>query len=298
MITHLVAIFICILFVFNHSHPQVNLQLSDLGDHDNVAGYQLVWYKEFNFLGNPNPDNWSYELGFVRNKELQWSRSDNTSCDGQVLRIEARREKVKNPNYEAGTNNRTTSKGFSGYTLASIITKRKQSWKYGRFEIRARLPIKKGSWPAILTLGVNNEWASNGEIDLMEFCIKNGMPGILANAAWGTQDRWEAQWDSSFKPLKQFIEEKNDSKWAEKFHIWRMDWDENNIKLYLDDQLLNDIELSKTNNPDGLNPFKQGHYLLLNIAIGENGGDRSGTQFPLTYEVDYFRGYQKLSPQE
>jgi beta-glucanase (GH16 family) len=263
-----------------------------------LEGYQLIWHEEFNYQGKPNCEYWNYEQGFSRNNELQWYQPGNANCDGQVLKIEARREKRPNPNYSKFSSNWQHSREFIEYTSSSIMTKGKKSWKYGRFEIRAKIPVDTGAWPAIWTLGVNHEWPSNGEIDLMEFYIKDQTPGILANAAWGTKDRWVAQWDSSFKPLKQFIEEKKDPNWAEKFHVWRIDWDENNIKLYLDDELLNDIELSKTNNPDGFNPFRQEHYLLLNLAIGENGGDPSGTTFPLSYEVDYVRVYQKLTPQQ
>ena len=66
------------------------------------------------------------------------------------------------------------------------------------------------------------------------------------------------------------------------------------IKLYIDDELLNETLLSETVNPDGKNPFKQPHYILLNLAIGgQNGGDPSNTKFPTRYEVDYVRVYQK-----
>lgn len=76
-----------------------------------------------------------------------------------------------------------------------------------------------------------------------------------------------------------------------------MDWDEKSIKLYLDDQLLNTIDLSKTINPKGQkvrNPFHQKHYLLLNLAIGgKAGGDPSNTKFPSKYEIDHVRVYQQ-----
>ncbi len=75
-----------------------------------------------------------------------------------------------------------------------------------------------------------------------------------------------------------------------------MDWDENEIALYLDDQLLNKVVLNKLVNKDGsgVNPFKQPHYMLLNLAMGGmNGGDLTNTKFPNRFEVDYVRVYQK-----
>jgi len=84
--------------------------------------------------------------------------------------------------------------------------------------------------------------------------------------------------------------------WASQFHVWQMDWDEHEIILYMDDQLLNKTSLDKLVNKDGpgFQPFKQPHYMLLNLAIGgQNGGDPTHTKFPNRFEVDYVRVYQK-----
>jgi beta-glucanase (GH16 family) len=85
-------------------------------------------------------------------------------------------------------------------------------------------------------------------------------------------------------------------KWASQFHIWRMDWDKSSIALYIDDQLLNKVSLDSLVNKDGsgFNPFKQPHYMLLNLAIGgDNGGNPDSTSFPGKFEIDYVRVYQK-----
>jgi len=79
-----------------------------------------------------------------------------------------------------------------------------------------------------------------------------------------------------------------------------MDWDSQSIKLYVDGILLNTVDLSKTTNPTDRgpkNPFRQPHYLLLNLASGGNaGGDPSQTTFPMRYEIEYVRVFQKLIP--
>jgi beta-glucanase (GH16 family) len=75
-----------------------------------------------------------------------------------------------------------------------------------------------------------------------------------------------------------------------------MDWTENDIALYVDDHLLNKVSLDALTNKDGsgFKPFKQPHYMLLNVAIGgQNGGDPTTTTFPSLFEVDYVRVYQK-----
>ena len=115
---------------------------------------------------------------------------------------------------------------------------------------------------------------------------------LLANVACLGTDR-KAAWFSNTFPADSL----GGKKWADQFHVWRMDWDENAIALYVDDVLLNKVPLDKLINKDGsgFNPFKQPHYMLLNLAIGgDNGGDPEKTVFPNRYEVDWVRVYQKM----
>lgn len=257
--------------------------------------WELVWSDEFNEEGRPDTACWNYEQGFVRNEEAQWYQPDNACCrDGRLL-IEGRREVVKNPAYTPGAADWRLNRPEAAYTSACLTTAGKKEFLYGRFEIRARIPVGGGAWPAIWTLGKDREWPSCGEIDLMEYYRINGVPHILANAAWGNDRPYEAVWNSAKIPYTHFTAA--DSLWADAFHIWRMDWDETAIRLYLDDELLNEIPLSTTQNGSRgayANPFRQPHYLLLNLAIGGiHGGEPDEKAFPMKYEIDYVRVYQK-----
>lgn len=254
-------------------------------------GYKLVWADEFNERSEPDSANWSHEYGFVRNQELQWYQPDNASIREGLLIIEGRREKVLNTHYDSTSENWKRNRKYAGYTSSSINTREKHSFQYGIFEVRARIDTARGMWPAIWTLGThpNRGWPSNGETDIMEFYLVDDQPAILANAAWADADR-RPLWDSEKIRFSHFLKE--DPKWPEKFHVWKMDWTEDYIRLYLDDELLNEIDLSKTINADGFNPFHQPHYLLLNLAIGSNGGAPSQTDFRGLYEIDYVRVYQ------
>lgn len=255
-----------------------------------IPGMKLAWNDEFNYEGTPDPASWRHEKGFVRNRELQWYQEENAKCTGGVLLIEGRRQTVKNPGYSIGSDDWRRAREYAEYTSASIQTRGFHQWQFGRFEIRARIDTAQGAWPAIWTLGVSGGWPSGGEIDIMEFYRINGIPMILANFAWGTEKRFVAKWDDLKMPLSEITG--TDSEWVNKFHIWRMDWDRDSIKLFLDDRLLNSVSLTETVNPDGFNPFLQPHYLLLNLAIGANGGNPSGSRFPIKYEVDWVRVYQ------
>lgn len=251
------------------------------------AGHELMWADEFDKEGRPDPGNWGYERGFVRNQEAQWYQPENAWCEKGLLIIEARRERKPNPGHGPGSDDWKKKREFVEYTSASLKTAGIRQWQYGRFEMRGRIDIRPGMWPAFWSLGVAGEWPSCGEIDIMEYYRGK----LLANVAWGTSRRWNAKWDSATKPVMSF----EDPDWAGKFHVWRMDWTSESIKLYVDDLLLNETDLRETVNGDAerRNPFHQPHYVILNLAIGgNNGGDPSKTEFPARFEVDYVRVYQ------
>lgn len=243
----------------------------------------LVWADEFTGDGRPDPKNWTYEQGFVRNEELQWYQAENARVENGLLIIEARRERRSNPDYQSGATDWRRGREFAEYTSASLTTRGLHAWKYGRFEMRARIDARAGFWPAFWTLGVSGRWPRNGEVDIMEYYRGT----LLANIAWLGPDG-RAFFDDLHKPVASFA----DPDWSKQFHVWKMDWDERAIRLYVDDALLNDADLSTTINQDGtnINPFHQAHYLIVNLAIGgTQGGDPAATVFPGRYAIDYVR---------
>lgn len=255
---------------------------------DTVGGYRIVWQDEFNQKGRPDTTSWQYEHGFVRNHELQWYQDENAYCTGGNLVIKAERVKKPNPNYQPQSTDWHNNRKFIEYTAASLNTRHSASWKYGRFVMRARIDTAAGLWPAFWTLGTDGPWPSNGEIDIMEYYRGK----LLANIACGTAKPYTAKWYSETVPIADF----KDPKWASNYHVWRMDWDSTAISLFVDDRLLNRVKLDDLVNRDGsgVNPFKQSHYMLVNLALGgDNGGDPSKTSFPRRYEIDYIRVYQK-----
>ncbi|MDD5185727.1 MAG: glycoside hydrolase family 16 protein [Paludibacter sp.] len=273
------------------SAQKVNPYLPDSSSPIKRSGMKLVFSEEFNYVGKPDSTIWNYETGFKRNNELQWYQSDNANCSKGRLLIEGKKTDFPNPNYSAGSENWKTNREKVNYTAASITTSGKKSWKFGRFEVRARVDTTMCSWPAIWLLGVNYDWPSCGEIDMLEFYRPDNVPTILANVACGTGKRWNAKWDSSKKPLASLL--LTDKDWVRKYHVWRMDWTKDSINLYVDQILLNTTLVSDMVNADGTNPFLQPQYMLLNLALGSNGGDPSQSKFPITFEVDYVRVYQQ-----
>ena len=297
-----------VMFVFNlhdaKSEAVFNPDGKGVPDNDEIeGGYKLLWHDEFNGQGSPNSDMWRCEEGFQRNEEDQWYSSKNVEMNGNELVFTAKREKVKNPNYNpyaTGGNSWKQTREYADYTSACIVATSKYAFKYGRVLVRAKIPVQQGAWPAIWSTGNWYEWPLNGEIDIMEFYKEK----IHANVCWGGSSRWNGTWNSKNYKLADFISK--DSYWAEKYHIWRMDWDEKYLRIYLDDELLNETDLSTTWNKgdhgagDGgyINPYSNdlkgfGQLMMLNLAIGGVNGRPVQAKFPFTYNVDYVRVYQK-----
>lgn len=275
--------------------PQIS---PDAAEPKKYPGWELVWSDEFNYVGAPAPDSWSFEHGFVRNNEDQWYQPQNAVVGGGVLTIQGRNEQARNTNYDKDSPRWQQNRPYAEYTSASIKTAGKREFLYGRFEIRAKIPIGGGAWPAIWTLGNTMRWPNNGEIDIMEYYRIGEVPHILANVAWGSDTKPSGEWRTKAIPYKKWTD--IDPHWDDKFHVWRMDWDESYIRLYLDDELLNEVPLSETINGENgqrKNPFMQPHYILLNLAIGgNNGGIIDKAAFPMDYKIDYVRVYQREKP--
>src|ERR1700761_5244333 len=109
---------------------------------------KLVFDEEFNYTGLPDSTKWGYEKGFVRESEPQYytvNRLQNARVENGMLVIEGRKENFPNPNYKPGSTKRTERQEFAPYTSASINTYGKHSWKYGRFEVRAKVPAGRGT---------------------------------------------------------------------------------------------------------------------------------------------------------
>jgi beta-glucanase (GH16 family) len=254
---------------------------------DESTEWELDWADEFEVEGRPSPANWAYESGFVRNEELQWYQPDNAACANGLLVLTARRERVANPHHQPDAAAWAKRRPQAEYTSASLTTKGLRQWRYGRFEMRARIDTRPGLWPAFWTLGASGEWPHGGEIDIMEYYRGT----LLANALWGGKEQWAPVSSMHRFPLERF----DDSAWPARFHVWRMDWDERQIQILLDDRPLCRIDLDRTYNEDQSgNPLRQPHYLLLSLAVGgTQGGDPTATEFPARLEVDYVRVFRR-----
>jgi hypothetical protein len=225
----------------------------------------LVWSDEFNTNGAPDATKWGYDLGAGGwgNNESQYytNRPENVVVENGSLKIKTIKE-----NYSG-----------SNYTSARILTKDKFSFKYGRVEIRAKLPIGGGTWPALWMLGNNINtvgWPACGEIDIMEH------KGNETNKIHGTL---HSPGRSGNSPDTGTV---NISNATSEFHIYTVDWSASAIKFYVDNNLF--YTFSNSANL----PFNQNFFLIINNAMGGNFGGAIDTNFSSSvFEIDYVRVY-------
>lgn len=172
------------------------------------------------------------------------------------------------------------------YTSSSINTKGKFEFKYGVLEVKAKIPTADGSWPAIWLLGVDEKWPFCDEVDVMEYFLCNDSPSILANFMWSNNG--EKNWSTKHISLNYF--KSKDRGWEDKFHIWKLDWQEDYMRIYIDNELINEINISNIKG----NKFKKKYYILLNLAIGHKGLKPKDSDLPLVYEIEYIKVYQNI----
>lgn len=254
--------------------------------------WHLVWADEFDRPGLPDPSRWTYEEGFVRNRELQYytvARTNNARVENGLLILEAHKERFPNPRYRPGApeSRWQQSRQFADYTSASLTTRDRAAWTYGRFEIRARVPGGRGTWPAIWMLGTNIVqvgWPACGEIDIMEYVGHE--PGII-HANVHTRGYNHARGNGRGSRLRVPNAETA-------FHVYGLHWSPKRLEFWVDQQKFFTLE----NDGTGVDswPFDAAHYLILNLAIGGAWGGQQGVDDSILrcrFEIDYVRVYQQ-----
>ena len=212
--------------------------------------WKLVWADEFNKNGLPDTTRWNYDTrgndyGWGNN-EKQWytvAKPENCRIENGILVITAQKEKTGNKEYSS----------------ARLTTKNKGDWKYGKIEVRAKLPTGNGTWPAIWMLPTDSKyggWPKCGEIDIMEHVgfdpdtVFSTVHTGKFNHMIGTQVGIKTGLPTA----------------TSDFHVYTTEWEENEIRSYVDGKHY----FTFKNNGEGFEawPFDQPFHLIQNLAIG------------------------------
>lgn len=257
-----------------------------------VVYTDLVWSDEFEVNGAVNGTNWFHQTqlpagGNWYNNEVQHytNLEKNSFVDAGSLNIVAIKENF-------------TDQGVTkGYTSARLNSK--FAFKYGRIDIRAKVPVELGTWPALWMLGKNinedggffdaaygtSNWPACGEIDIMEHGITRSHPINYIQSAMHTP--------SSYGNTKDIGGIEASSNIDSNYHVYSMNWSPNEISFLLDNKIF------YTYNPVVKNastwPFDKEQYLLLNIAMGGVAGQIVSNFTKTSMVIDYVRVYQNTT---
>jgi len=232
----------------------------------------LIWQDEFSTAGDPDDQNWNFDIGRGSNgwgnNEAQYytNRSENVTVENGFLKITAKKE-----NYEGAE-----------YTSARLKTQDKFSFTYGRVDVKAKLAGGGGTWPAIWMLGSNITsvgWPACGEVDIMEYV--GNRPGTVQSAIHNSSSSGATVNYKSTSITNETSE----------FHVYSVIWSEEQISFLIDGERY--YTYRPVIRDDGTWPFDAKQFLILNVAMGGNlGGSIDPSLTTSVMEIDYVRIYQ------
>jgi beta-glucanase (GH16 family) len=239
------------------------------------AGFLLVWSDEFSSDGLPDASRWDYDtdrnrLGWYNNERQYYARAraENAVVGNGRLRITARLEELRS----------ASDWGGQRYTSARLITRGKAAWTYGYFEVRAKLPCGRGTWPAIWTLGSGGVWPDDGEIDILEHVGRT--PGEILGTVHTPITGGSGNGSRTALPTA-----------CTAFHDFQLHWTADEIAIGVNGNVYH--RYRNPRNGRAAWPFDAAQYLLLNIAVGGTlGGAVDDSIFPRTMEVEHVRVWQ------
>jgi len=229
--------------------------------------YSLVWSDEFD---GPDIDTtkWNFELGSLGvNNEKEYYKKENASIQDGNLVITAKAENVN---------------GFP-YTSARMNTMNKFQQDYGRIEAKIKVPMGFGMWPAFWMLGANINtvsWPNCGELDIMEHI--NNTPTIYGTMHWNSGGG-HAQYGLTT------------SSTPGDYHIYAIEWDQNEIRWYVDDTLY--VTGNIKDNINNTAAFHLPFFIILNLAVAGDfpGQTVDATLLPESMYVDYVKVYKQTN---
>lgn len=250
---------------------------------DSASDLELVWSDEFDYSGLPDSTLWKYDTdgnaaGWGNNEAQYYTigKKENAWVENGNLAITAIREDIEGKKYSS----------------ARLVSK--AEWKFGRVEVRAKLPAATGTWSAIWMMPggwtfKDGNWPDIGEIDIMEH-VGHDL-NVVHASAHSSDYQWQAE---TQKTAIMTVPES-----IEKFHSYILEWTPEIMKAYVDDSCY------FTYKNEGLGeskwPYNKPFYLILNVAVGGAWGSAKGIDeaaFPQTMEIDYVRIYQKKNPDQ
>jgi beta-glucanase (GH16 family) len=254
-------------------NPDEVLQASETCDSTEIVdSWVPVWCEEFNYEGKPNPDTWNYQTGgggWGNGESQYYTSGANVDVKDGMLTITAKKE----------------SYGGNQYTSSRINTSKKVDFKYGRFDIRAKLPRTRGTWPAIWMMptdGAYGGWPKSGEIDIMEHSATYNLTkymGTIHTAAY--YFKINTAKGSGYVPYNRY--DPNATTLVDDFHVYSILWEPDRMTFLFDNIAYYSIptsDLYKASiEPYEAWPFNKRFHFIMNIAVGGSMGGAIDANF-------------------
>ena len=275
--------------------------------------WQLVWSDEFD--GNElDRTKWTPEEscwgGGNQERQCYTDRPDNVAVEDGYLYLKARKERFTGPNLPpeiaADPNPQVTQE----YTSGKVRTRGLHSWKYGRFEVRAKVPHGQGTWPAVWMMPADDcygGWPLSGEIDILE-AVNIGADCEECAGDVGENRHVSALHFGDYAPRNLYVHQNTAlpdlSLPSDEFHVYAVEWGEGLIRFLIDDRVHFTVtrEQWSTSSPKAAGnpnaPFDQPFYIMANLAVGgawperENEKGVAEDAFPNQFVIDWIRIYQ------
>lgn len=278
-----------------------------------TAGWQLVWADEFSG-SELDRSKWTPEKscwgGGNDERQCYTDRPANIMVRDGVLHLAARKERFfgpdRPPEIAATPNPQITRE----YTSGKIRTRGLHSWKYGRIEIRARVPAGQGTWPAVWMMPEGDAygpWPLSGEIDILE-AVNIGASCAECSGGTGENRTLSALHFGDRPPANRFVDRRvalfSMKLPSEGFHVWTLEWGEGLMRFYLDGQQYWQLTEADWDSASPLAqgrvhaPFDQPFYIMANLAVGgrlsETNNDKGVAHdaIPAEFAIDWIRIYQ------
>ena len=283
------------------------------------AGWQLVWADEFE--GDElDRSKWTPEVscwgGGNFERQCYTDRPDNIAVEGGMLLLKAKKERFAGPARPPEIADNPNPTLVQSHTSGKVRTIGQHAWRYGRIEVRAKVPAGQGTWPAVWMMPDSPEygaWPRSGEIDILE-AVNIGARCKQCEGGRGENRTISALHFGDFAPQNRFV----DSRTAlpdlalpsDGFHVYAVEWGEGLIRFMVDDRVHLTVTAEQWStaapNAEGLPaaPFDQPFYLMANLAVGgrlseeNNAKGVAAATFPAQFAIDWIRVYQCVSDPE
>jgi beta-glucanase (GH16 family) len=263
--------FFLLIFVFSCSKEDVD---------EEDDGYSLTWSDEFN-EADIDTMNWNFETGDGRDYGLPAGWGNN---ELQIYTTEVNNIAIIEDDTMSVLSITALEDGNGGYTSSKITTKDKVSIRFGRIEVRAKMPQGQGIWPAIWMLGDNNDevdWPGCGEIDIAE--VLGHEPSTYHSTLHYTNGNYgKGELQESF--------DLSSGTFSDDYHIFSAEWTDQSIIFSVDEVEIGNIPIE-----EDMKEFQRSFYFIMNVAVGGYwpGNPDNTTTLPQSMFVDYIRVYSK-----